>query len=262
VKLPPACVKLPVPPAPIVAAPPTTQPGASDTQPANEVAAGAASTQPAGAATTTAEAEFDKLEASYLAASAKPIEQQPVSELLGGYQKLIANPQLPESMRRIADFRAQTLRARSDAREQFVVVQKQQEEAKKRQQALKAEQEDIAQQIKKTDVQVYTAVGTLRTSSLQQGQSVLYRLTDPQTGHTVCYIRSDDPKIAGFMGQFIGVKGQLSTDPALSLKVVSPTETAVVDTNQLFRGVAAQLVPPSMIPQGAAQPQQASATGQ
>src|SRR5213078_4841465 len=150
--------------------------------------AGAApSTQPAPA---TAEAEFDKLEATFAAVSGKTIEQQPVTELLGGYQKLIANPQLPESMRRVADYRAQTLKARAEAREQFVAVLKQQDESKKRQQALKSEQEEIAQQIKKNDVQVYTAVGTLRTSSLQQGQSVMYRLTDPQSGHTVCYIRA------------------------------------------------------------------------
>ena len=227
----------------------STQP--SDQTPASTDFAQAPTTQPG-----TAEAEFDKLEADFSAASAKPIEQQPVSELLGGYQKLISNPQLPESMRRIADYRAQTLKARADAREQFVAMQKKQEESKKRQQALRAEQEEIAQQIKKADVQVYTAVGALRTSSLQQGESMLYRLTDPANGHTVCYIRTDDAKIAGFMGQFIGVKGALTTDPALSLKVVTPTETAAVDPNQLFRGVAAQLVPPSLIPQ------QASATGQ
>jgi uncharacterized protein YgiM (DUF1202 family) len=240
-------------PTPDTTAQPTTDTTAAVTAAAG--APGAPSTQP-----TTVEAEFDKLEATYAAASAKPIEQQPVTELLGGYQKIIADPQLPESMRRVADFRAQTLKARAEAREQFLAVLKQQEEGKKRQQALKAEQEEIAQQIKKNDVQVYTAVGTLRTSSLQQGASMLYRLTDPANGHTVCYIRSDDPKITGFMGQFIGVKGQLNTDPNLSLKVVTPTESAVVDPNQLFRGVAAQLVPPSLIPAGAAQPQQASAT--
>ena len=250
----------------IVAQPPSTQPTDTEVPPTDQVASGKPTTQPA--PTATAEAEFDKLEATYAAASGKPIEQQPVSELLGGYQKLIANPQLPESMRRVADFRAQTLKARAEAREQFMTVLKQQEEAKKRQQALKAEQEEIAQQIKKTDVVVYTAVGTLRTSSLQQGQSVLYRLTDPATGHTVCYIRAEDPaKVTGFLNQFIGVKGQLTTDPALSLKVVTPTETAAVDPNQLFRGVAAQLIPPSMVPRQAAstpeprsQAQEASAT--
>jgi hypothetical protein len=226
-------------------------------------AAGGPSTQPAPApaATAKAEAQFDKLEADYQAASGKPIEQQPVAELLGGYQKLIADPQLPESMRRVGDFRVQTLKARAEAREKFIAVQKTQEESRKRQQALKAEQQEIEQQIKKNDVQIFTAVGTLRTSSLQNGNTMLYRLTDPANGHTVCYLRAEDPaKITGFMGKFIGVKGQLSTDPALALKVIAPTDAAEVDPNQLFRGVAAQLVPPSLIPATPPPAQQASAT--
>jgi uncharacterized protein YgiM (DUF1202 family) len=213
-----------------------------------QVAVAKPSTQP-----STVELQFDKLEADFLAASAKPIEQQPVTELLGGYQKLATDTQLPESMRRIADFRTQTLKARAEAREQFAVVQKQQEEAKKKQIALKSEQEEIAQQIKKTDVLVYTAVGVLRPSSIQRGAEVMYRLTDPQNGRTVCYIRSTDAKYATLIGQFIGVKGDLITEPQLNLKVVTATEFAPVDPNQVFRGVGAQIVPPSLLPQAALQ---------
>ena len=71
-----------------------------------------------------------------------------------------------------------------------------QAESAKRQQALKAEQQELADQIKKNDVALYAAVGTLRTSSFQSGQTTLYRLTDPQTGRTVVYVRSNDPKYA------------------------------------------------------------------
>jgi hypothetical protein len=86
---------------------------------------------------------------------------------------------------------------------------------------------------------------------------MLYRLTDPQTGRTVCYIRSDDPKYGSLLGQFIGVKGAVTPDATLNLKVVAPTEWATVDPNQLYRGVAAEIVPPSLLPQSA---QQASAS--
>jgi hypothetical protein len=244
-----------------------TNPATPTTTTPDDARTAGATTQPAppAAATVTAEAEFDKLEASYAAASGKPIEQQPVTELLGGYQKLIADPKLPESMRRVADFRAQTLKARAEARDKFVAVMKQQEESKKRQQALKAEQQEIEQKIKQNDVQVFTAVGTLRTSSIQNGNAMLYRLTDPATGHTVCYIRAEDPAtVANFMGKFIGVRGPLTTDPTLSLKVVTPTDAAEVDPNEVFRKVAAQLVPPSLIPAQASstrqQAQEASAT--
>ena len=85
---------------------------------------------------------------------------------------------------------------------------------------------------------------------------MLYRLTDPQNGRTVCYLRSEDATYGGMIGQFIGVNGDLSTDPALGLKVVTATEHAQVDPNELFRGVGAQVVPPSLLPQAgiAAQP--------
>ena len=119
--------------------------------------------QPTQPAVANAEQRFDALETEFNTASAKPIESQPITELLGGYQKLVAEPQLPESMRRMADFRVQTLKARADAREQLIAVMKQQEEARKRTQALKAEQEEIAQQIKKNEIKLFAAVGELRT---------------------------------------------------------------------------------------------------
>ena len=214
------------------------------THPAGDTVASAATTQP------SPEIAFDKLEADFQSASAKPIEQQPIGELKASYEKLIANPQLPESMRRTADFRTRTLKARADAKEQFLAVQKQQDETKKRVQAMKAEQEEIQQQIKKTEVKMYTAVGVLRTSSLQQGDGgMLYRLTDPQTGRTVCYVRSNDAQFAGLLEKFVGVKGAVATDPQLSLKVVTPSAAAEqVDPNQLYRQVASQIVPPSLLP--------------
>lgn len=244
---PPAQQPLDQPPAPTAE---QMAAGNATTQPANEqVAAGnaPATTQP------TAEVKFDKLEADFETASGKPIEQQPVGDLLKSYEQLVKDPQLPESMRRVADYRAQTLKARAEAREQFLAMQKQQEETRKKIEALAAEREEIAQQIEKNDVKIYAAVGTLRTSSLQNGGGTLYRLTDPQNGRTVCYIRSDDPAYGGMIGQFIGVNGELSTDGALGLKVIAPTDSKEVDPNMLFRGIAAQIVPPSLLPQGAVQ---------
>jgi len=223
---------------------------------AEQIAAGTASTQPtqvaggqpAPSTQPTAEVTFDKLEKDFDVASGKPIEQQPVAELLKSYETLIKDPQLPESMRRVADYRTQVLKARAEARADFIAMQKKQDETKQKIQALQAEREEIAQQIQKNDVKIYTAVGTIRTSSIQQGGATLYRLTDPQNGRTVCYIRSDDPKYGGMIGQFIGVKGDLSTDSSLGLKVVTPTEVSEVDPNQLFHGIGSQIVPPSLLP--------------
>src|SRR5205085_99165 len=193
--------------------------------------------------------EFDKIEIEFADASKKTIEQQPIDDLLGRYQKLIASPQLPESMRRIGEFRVAALKARAEAKDQFVAVQKMQAESAKKQQALKAEQDELQQQIKKNEVKMYAAVGTLRTSSLQNGPQALYRLTDPQTGRTVVYIRTADQKYAALLNQFIGVKGDIATETSLSMKVVSPTDAEAVDPANVFKSVAAQVVPPSLLPQ-------------
>ena len=96
-------------------------------------------------------------------------------------------------------------------------------------------------------VAIYTAVGELQTSSLQLGSKTLYRLTDPANSRTVCYLRSDDGKLISFMGKFIGVKGELATDPQLSLRVINMTEAVAVEPAKVNHGVTATVIPPSMI---------------
>jgi uncharacterized protein YraI len=130
------------------------------------------STQPTQEASAV-ESDFDKLETEFNDISKKPIEEQPLADIKAKYDKLTESKSLPESMRRVADFRLGTLKVRSEAREQFVEVRKMQEENQKKQVALKAEQEEIQAQIAKNDVSIYAAVGTLRTSSLQQGDGTL-----------------------------------------------------------------------------------------
>jgi uncharacterized protein YgiM (DUF1202 family) len=227
--------------------------GGATTQPSptgEQVAAGAPTTQPN---TQTADAQFDALEAEFKTMSDKPIEEQNVAELTASYQKLIASPELPESMKRIADYRVKMLGLRAEAKAEFAKAKEMQAEAAKRQQVLQAEREELAEQIKKTEVIVYAAVGTLQTSSLQSGTGgLLYRLTDPATSRTIVYIRADDSsKYGAMIGKFIGVKGEVTGESALQMKVVVPTEAKEIDPNTLYRTAAAQIVPPSMLPRTA-----------
>jgi len=231
---------------------PTTFP--ADKYAAADPSAPAAATQP------TADLLFDKLEADFAAASAKTIEQQPIKELLEGYNKILADATVPESLKRVADTRVRALTARNDVKDQFVATQKALEESKKRQQALKAEQEELTQQIAKNDVKMYAAVGTLRTSSFQSGQTTLYRLTDPGTGRTVAYIKSNDPKYTGLLNQFIGVRGDLVTDERLKMKTITPTEAEQVEQSKVNNSVIATITPPSLLP-AAASVDQAPADG-
>lgn len=207
------------------------------------------SNQPAGLA--DAEGEFDKLENAYGDMTKQSLDQQDISTMLTGYERLAkADSGLPETMRRMAEARAGYLKTRIKDKEEYVAVMKQQDEMKQKQIALKAEREELEQRLRAADMKYYGAVGVLRPSSLQMGQSTLYRLTDPANGRTVVYLRSDDGKIGSFIGQFIGVKGEPTTDAQLSLRVITPTEYEPVDPSKLYTKIASQIVPPSLMPGG------------
>jgi hypothetical protein len=229
---------------------PSTQP--SNIAVAKNDSAAAPSTQP-----SDAENQFDKLEGEFAQASLKPLEEQPVHELLDAYTKLSADAALPESMRRIADFRTQVLKTRADAKDQLVEVKKVQDDMKQKQMALRAERAEIEQRLKQTQVTFYTACGTLRPSSIQQGNATLYRLTDPANGRSVVYLRSDDEKLGGAIGQFVGVKGEVASDQNLNLRIVTVTSFEMVNPAKVGQSVAAQIVPPSLLPGASAAPQTA-----
>jgi hypothetical protein len=217
-----------------------------------------AATQPGGldanstsqpAAPTPAEAKFDQLEAQFAAASQKPVIDQPLPELISEYEK-VTQEELPESLKRVADARLAGLKARQDAREQLVATRRSREDLQKRNQAILAERQELEERIKETQVDFFAAVGTLRTSSLQQGPrgTTLYRLTDPDTGRTLVYVRTANAaQTATLLNQFVGVRGDVRKDPLLRLNVIEPKETVAVDQSKLGNGVAATVMPPSLL---------------
>jgi len=142
------------------------------------------------------------------------------------------------------------LKTRAEAKQAVASFRKVQEDMKAKQMALRAEQGELEQRVKANEVTFYTAVGTLRTSSLQQGQVTLYRLTDPANGRTVVYLRSDDPKLGQYIGAFIGVKGEVATDSQLNLRVVTMNSFESVSPAKVGQSIAAQIVPPSLLPGG------------
>jgi SH3-like domain-containing protein len=225
--------------------PPSTQPTTDDNTAVADTAGPA--TQPADAV-ATASNTFDQLEGDFKSANEKPITEQPIAQLMSGYEDLLKQDSLPASMRRVAEIRVATLKLRNDAKTEFLVTKASQEKAMERRKALEAERDEIQERIKQNEITVYAAVGTLRTSSIQRGSQTLYRLTDPSTGRTVAYIRTNDSKYATLLGQFIGVKGTINVDAALNMKTIDqPTEAAAVDQSKLNKSVMAQIVPPSMM---------------
>lgn len=219
---------------------------ASTTQPSKEIAA--APTTQESQPVVSIESQFEAVETQFMDSSKLPIDQQPIDEMVSGYRNLTADASLPVSMRRIAEIRLNTLQLRTEAKNQYAEARRLQEESASRTTALKAEHEELQQQIKDNEIKVYTVIGTLRTSSLQLGAQPLYRLTDPSTGRTLSYIRTDDAKAGAFIGQLVGVRGDLVTDPGLNTKVVTPTALEAVDASRVNNGVTATILPPSLLP--------------
>ena len=216
---------------------------APDTRPARQTARAG----DAAPATPAAAEDFRKLEAEFEAVSKQPVVEQPIERLTDEYTRLVDSGGLRGSMKRIAQARLVALQMRTEAREKLLAFRKSQEQLRQRQEALAVERQEIDERIAQTQVSLYTAVGTLRVSSLQQGGTLLYRLTDPSTDRTTVYIRSNDPKYAGLLGKFVGVRGDLTNDVRLRMKIVTTTDAEVVDASKVNTTVIATIVPPSMV---------------
>src|SRR5205823_365930 len=104
----------------------TSSGGAIDAAPATApstqpLVAEAPSTQPSNPQLAQeAELQFDQLEAQVIEIDKQPLEQQPLGELLAGYQKLAASTVLPESMRRMSDYRVKAIGARLDDQQKYL----------------------------------------------------------------------------------------------------------------------------------------------
>jgi len=238
-------------PTPTVSDPVATDVPAADAAVAADIAPAdtpadvpAAAEQPA--ATADAGQKFNQLEEQYRQISTQPLEDQPIQQLLTEYEAIVAAKSLPDSILRIAESRANALKVRLQAQQELAAIRREHAEMAARQQALAAEQAELEQRLRDSSVAVYTAVGVLRPSSLQRGDERLYRLTDPASGRTLIYIRSNDNSIVGHIGQFVGVRGQTASDPLINADVLRPTTIEVVDMNRIGRGVAAQILPPSL----------------
>src|SRR5690606_35566336 len=137
---------------------------------------------------TAAGTRFNELEEQYRQVSAQPLDDQPIESMLAEYKTLADGNALPESMRRIAESRANALKVRLEAKKELAAIRAEHAEMQSRRQALLAEQAELEQRVAENAVSVYTAVGTLRPSSLQRGTERLYRLTDPTSGRTLIYL--------------------------------------------------------------------------
>ncbi len=210
------------------------------------------STLPAGT-TSAGEKAFDALEAKFDESSKLALEAQPIDELLGGYEKLIADKSIPESMLRLAEFRVKGLKIRKEALVQFNETKKLRDTIAAETKPLEAEGTEIKERLADTKIKQFTATGTLRQSALPYGGRTLYRLTDPASGRTVVYVNSNDPNVVKLEGLFIGIRGEVVEDAGRRIKFIQPNEVEQIDPQGLVKGtVISTLTPASLMPTAAA----------
>ena len=228
------------PSAPVAAAP-TTNPSPVAAAPSTQPAVAAAPPPP------SPEELFAQFESKFSDVSKQPLDSQPIDELIASYQSIAKSDQLSDELKSVVRIRIATLQARLDNKAKLIEVQRLEKIAAARQLALQAEQQELAERLKQSQIQVFVAVGTLQPSSLQVGGGTLYRLVDPATGRTEIYVRTSDAKITALMGQFIGINGEPTTDPQLSLRVIEPTDAQQIDESKVNNSIMAGIVPPSML---------------
>lgn len=197
--------------------------------------------------------EFKELDARYTEAAKLPLEEQPLEQLKQEYSAMLARADADPTMDSIVSSlqaRIQTIELRQEALQDLLAVQAMREQMAKRQQSLEAENTELAERAQSAKVTVYAAVGQLMPSTLQVGGGSLFRLCDPATGRTMIYLRAEGEKakdLGKHLEKFVGVKGQTTTDEDLKLMFIKVTEIAVVDQAQVFKSVAAEMIPPSLV---------------
>jgi hypothetical protein len=197
--------------------------------------------------------DFTVLDDRYNETAKLPLEDQPLEELKREYSALLERATAESAMTSLVPAikaRIETIELRQAALQDLMAMQAMREQMAQRQQAMEAEQEELAERAASAKVTVYAAVGQLRPSTLQVGGGALYRLCDPATGRTMIYLRADGEtakELVKNLERFIGVKGQTMDDKSLKLRFITVTESAVVDPAQVFKSVAAELIPPSLV---------------
>lgn len=213
------------------------------------LAANPPTTRPSDPAVAASEQDFDKLEAMFNQTANQSLDQQPLDEMITGYQKVAADKKAPESMLRMADFRLAGLKIRKQAMVDYKSKLEADKVAATRIQPLNIEHEELQQRYAQNDIKRYTAVGTLRVSALPYGDKAMYRLTDPTTSRTIIYIVSDDPMIAKSEGMFVAIDGSVTDDTRRQIKFITPTAINTISPEQITKGtIGATFVPPSLTP--------------
>ncbi len=199
-----------------------------------------------------AEQVYDAVSTEYTAAMQKPIEDRPLAQLAEKYQALADNEDLPSTLRLNSEMAA-SLRAQVTTQQEVIEARRRGREIEELLNRQRALQQQVAGNVQAANQTTFTAIGQMQTSSLQQAGLPLFRLIDPGTMTTLVYVR-DNGQLSSYVGQLVGVRGDISADTALQTRVITPTGVVPVSPADINRRVTATIVPPSLLV-GAVPPQ-------
>lgn len=165
------------------------------------------------------------LESQLHNASAMPLEDQPLEQLLGGYQMVALQGDLSPLDRGIAASRIAQLQRNIPLARDLAEMVRMREQIRST---------TLEQPPEAAKPEQYAAVGRLLASAVYDGTNLprLFRLVDPVAGRTLAYL---DPGADSWplrvMGEIVGVVGEAGYDPALKLKIIRIDQIDVLEAS-------------------------------
>ncbi len=199
------------------------------------------------AAQDAAEQAYDAAEKATNDIKDTPLADQPLESLLGQWRPLAGNEALPATLRNNAQVAVKRLESRLSVQKELVALKQNSSATQQKIATMDAERSRLMSNVTIHVSANYTAVGELQTSTLREdmNRTQLLRLVDPATRDTLVYLRGVTD--ASMVGRFVGVKGDLVNDGALSTRIVNVTSVTSVDSSMVGRGVVATIAPQSLV---------------
>lgn len=160
----------------------------------------------------------------------KPLMERQLGGLLAEYKNLLAQPNLPTSVKTVTEARIGVIER----------IQKVQDLARETSDgnnaALNAQRQALQQQWSETEKKIeeyertgpYLAEGKLQTSTALKNK---YVLVNPTTGRVVAYVDPNAPiELAPLIGQYVGIRGLYEQAEGLDIRVIKVRNATILPT--------------------------------
>jgi len=165
---------------------------------------------------------YEELERVMAATAGQPLEQQPIDELLGAYERMYQDPLLDPQQRR--QVLLQIIKLRRNA--SLAVTLREITQVRQSINSAPSRIDAYAESLENATAIQYDAVGQLMASSVYDGINLprLYRVVSSSM-RTIVYVRpSDVIDATNMLGRIVGVVGPSRYDSALKMRVLEARE--------------------------------------